>query len=559
MGAFGKKDYVICNTREGMTKPGRWYLDRTVGRLVYWPLEGEDMPGAMVIAPRIERIIRITGNQDKKAENITIRGLKFQSTTIPLKPAGFGGTAFDGALSMIYTNECNFEKLEISNAGGVGISATQMTKCRIVDCHIYNIGGGGAKVNGSDILIARNHIHDVGIYYPSAGGVSTNGSRNHIYRNEIHDVPYSGFIIGGSGLLLEENLIYRVMREVHDGAAIYGGGNNITLRGNVVRDISEAGQGYGVSAYYFDEGAHDNIIEHNVSIGVARPIHQHMARNSIIRDNVFITDEDMTLSFQTSAKYKFEANTLITPGKLRIVSPNALISWKNNKIFSNGRGKNNIPQAYTIDSVMPTYSLPARRTSPIEVMAVIKAPALDGEFAVDEWPGVFQNLDREPSRMPCSGAPVVARLSTDNKFLYIGAMVAMKDINNISGGEKWKKDDGVEIAIAGIDKGKAVTFVIRAYANGKIQSVTDAGASELAAGRLGKGVKYVSKIIQKPTKGWIGEWAIPLDALGLKPKPGLKVAFNMCAYVNEYDNWHCWEGTQGESWQIDEAGILRFK
>ena len=44
-GAFGVKKYVIFNTREGMTRPGQWYLDRTGGRVVYWPLPGEDMTG----------------------------------------------------------------------------------------------------------------------------------------------------------------------------------------------------------------------------------------------------------------------------------------------------------------------------------------------------------------------------------------------------------------------------------------------------------------------------------------------------------------------------------
>jgi hypothetical protein len=59
--------------------------------------------------------------------------------------------------------------------------------------------------------------------------------------------------------------------------------------------------------------------------------------------------------------------------------------------------------------------------------------------------------------------------------------------------------------------------------------------------------------------GWIGEWAIPLDAIGLKPEPDTKVPFNMCAFLNEYGKWHCWEGTLGESWQVDKAGSLLFK
>ena len=75
----------------------------------------------------------------------------------------------------------------------------------------------------------------------------------------------------------------------------------------------------------------------------------------------------------------------------------------------------------------------------------------------------------------------------------------------------------------------------------------------------GPGVKYMAKVLERPRRGWIAEWAIPLDALGIKPKPDLKVPFNMSAYINEYDNWHCWEGTQGETWEVDRAGALQFK
>ena len=56
-----------------------------------------------------------------------------------------GATSFDGALTMINTNKCTVERIEISNVGGVGISATRLTNCRITDCHVYN-GGAGARI-----------------------------------------------------------------------------------------------------------------------------------------------------------------------------------------------------------------------------------------------------------------------------------------------------------------------------------------------------------------------------------------------------------------------------
>jgi len=55
------------------------------------------------------------------------------------------------------------------------------------------------------------------------------------------------------------------------------------------------------------------------------------------------------------------------------------------------------------------------------------------------------------------------------------------------------------------------------------------------------------------------EWAIPLDALGLKPQPGLKVPFNLTVYRSEDQVSRCWEGTRAESWRLDEAGTLQFK
>ncbi len=103
-----------------MTRPGQWYLDRTAGRVVYWPLLDEDLAEIKVIAPTTERILRISGSSQQNAESITIRGLTLQATTAPLKPASFGAGAFDGALSVAHARQCVLEDLEICNVGGLG-------------------------------------------------------------------------------------------------------------------------------------------------------------------------------------------------------------------------------------------------------------------------------------------------------------------------------------------------------------------------------------------------------------------------------------------------------
>ena len=196
---------------------------------------------------------------------------------------------------------------------------------------------------------------------------------------------------------------------------------------------------------------------------------------------------------------------------------------------------------------------------------VSAAPAVDGDIKTAEWPGKLQTLDREPSRFTVGGAPVLAKFAYDDTCLYVAANVTMFGPAKVSTNSVWGEDDGVEICIAGkTPNGKSATFVVRGYLCGAFQSTTDAGAPADAAERLGKAARFAAQAIPGPGaalfgKGWRGEWAIPFSALGLTPAPGLTVPFNMSAFCSEFGEWHCWEGTQAESWRLDQAGTLALK
>jgi Right handed beta helix region len=570
-GAFGVKKYVIFNTREGMTRPGQWYLDRAAGRVVYWPLPGEDMTKAKVIAPRLERIIVIAGTAKQPVEKLTLRGFSIQGTTTPLKSGGFGAYAFDAALSLDRANQCVFEKLEVCNAGGQGIVVRQITGCKITDSEVHHIGACGIKAEGSDSLIARNHIHHIGVYYPSATPLSV-GTRDwdkgvkgfHVYRNEVHDAPYCGMIGGGGGHLFEENLIYRVMRELQDGAAIYGSMSRCILRGNMARDIVKMGEGYGISSYYLDEGAQDSIIERNISIGIERPIHNHIASRTLIRDNVFTSEAGMTLSFARSRDITFQGNTLFVPGELQITPPGAIKVWTNNVVYRNGVDTNGAARAFTISDVMPPAKTPARRNYAVPVERVAQPPVIDGEIGWDEWPHKLYDLDRAPSRWSATGAPVFAKLGYDDQCFYVAINVVSFDISQLRKGSSWGKDDGVEVCIAGkTPDGKPVTFVVHGYAGGVHESVTLAGTPADAAEALGKAVRFAAKPYGKTRGDWKSgcryEWAIPWSALGLTPKAGQKIAFNLGAFRSEDHVWRCWEGTLAQNWKLEQGGMMGLK
>jgi hypothetical protein len=331
-GAFGVDKYVVWNVREGMTQPGQFYLDRSGGKLVYWPLPGEDMTEAEVFAPTIESIIRIQGTKERPAKDIEIRGLKLSVTTTPLMAGGFGAGKFDGAVSVKNAENCRLIELEISNVGGQGVKVSG-NGLRVERCHVHHTGACGVRCYGTGCVVADNHIHDAGLTYPSAIALQGGGKDCLITHNEIHDCPYTAINCGGERNHITGNLIYRAMKELHDGGGIYCfAGKELVLKGNFIRDIIDTG-GYGASAYYLDERSEKCLVEGNLSIGIARPSHNHMAKNNTIRGNVFVCDADARITFPKSSGYVFEKNVVYARGKIVFENPDAIAALRNNVLF----------------------------------------------------------------------------------------------------------------------------------------------------------------------------------------------------------------------------------
>lgn len=332
-GAFGVKKYVIWNIREGMTEAGQWYLDRTAGKLVYWPLPGEDMTQAEVIAPTIESIIRIRGTKENPIKDITIRNITLSVTTTPLETGGFGAGRYDGAVSIASAENCRLIGLEIVNVGGQGIKASG-NNLHVERCHVHHVGACGIRCRGAECVVADNHIHDIGLTYPSAIALQGGGKDCRISHNEIHDCPYTAINCGGERNHIEHNLIYHAMKELHDGGGIYCfAGKGLVLRGNFIRDIIDTG-GYGASAYYLDERSENCLVEGNLSIGIVRPSHNHMAHNNTIRNNVFVSHSDIRITFPKSSDYIFERNVLHAKGKIVFENPDAVMALRRNVLFS---------------------------------------------------------------------------------------------------------------------------------------------------------------------------------------------------------------------------------
>ncbi len=307
-GAFGNwmdkaNTYVVWNVREGMSEPGQWYLDRTNGRVVYWPLPGRDIGQSEVIAPSATSVIVIKDGRD-----IVIRGITVAATTTPLITGGFGAGSFPAAIEVRKGSGCRFEDVVVENAGGWAyrLDGNDLTvsggECR-------QLGAGGVRSNGTRITVEDCRIHHIGEIYPSAIGILGGGEKLMVLHNEFHHTPYSALHISADSALIEGNLFHETMQVLNDGAAIYVGfADSIVVRGNIVRGSRGAGPAH---AYYIDEHGRGCIVERNLAVDTAWPSHNHMTIDCVIRDNLFIDTGNQRLTFPRTMGMRFERNVCI--------------------------------------------------------------------------------------------------------------------------------------------------------------------------------------------------------------------------------------------------------
>lgn len=309
--------YVVWNVREGMTHPGQWYLDRTAGMVVYWPLPGEELDTAEVIAPTTETIIHLEGSAEQPVTDITLRGLTLTGTTTPLIAGGFGAMHFAGAVMAEHAAACTFAKLTVCQVGGHGVKLQRCREMLVNDCDVFDTGAGGIYCRGESVdnRITECGVHHVGQHYPSSIGIFADGLRLRIDHNEISDTPYTGINCGSVDSAIEYNRISRVMQVLRDGAAIYFfAGKNMRVRRNVAIDI-DTPLGHG---YYPDERCEGCIVEENLAVDVAWPSHNHMAAGCTLRRNVFLTAGPMRLTFMKCQGFTLEENILVAGGEILI-------------------------------------------------------------------------------------------------------------------------------------------------------------------------------------------------------------------------------------------------
>jgi parallel beta-helix repeat protein len=319
--------YWLENAPDALDVAGEWYLDRTTGQISYWPIGGEDLQRAEVVAPVISTLVELAGDagSGRFVRHVTFRGLRFQHADWVLPAEGHmdhpqAAVRVGAAFQADSAEDCAIEACAFEKLGGYAIWFGRAAKRnRIAGNEISDLGGGGIKIGDTEMydetshqsfgnVIEDNSIHHLGEVYPEAVGVWVGQSyENTISHNTIHDLSYSAISVGWTwgyqdnqckGNRIEYNHLYEIGRSTLDDlGAIYTLGQQpgTVIRNNLIHDVRSSGErGRGI---YLDEGTTDVLVENNVVYRCnSSGFHQHYGRDNIVRNNILAFNQEVQFS-----------------------------------------------------------------------------------------------------------------------------------------------------------------------------------------------------------------------------------------------------------------------
>jgi hypothetical protein len=297
-----RNPYYLENVREDLKQPGQFYLDQPTGMLTYLPLPGETLQNTTLVAPRLEKLVTLTGDYAKEdfVHHVRFEGLRFGHSEWPVPTEGYdtsqGQPALSAAIEFVGARECGLERCVITQTGAYGVSlGLGCQECFVRGCFLYDLGGGGVKVGDNKMnqqaqfpmlpignRVENNTITHTGVTHYSANGIwcgIVKGTK--IRHNEVSHNPYTGIACGwnwspavtsAGDNLIERNHVHHVMDLVQDGGGIYTLGRQPgnVIRGNLIHDnhASPFACGDGQIGLYFDEGSTGFLVEDNIVYGV---------------------------------------------------------------------------------------------------------------------------------------------------------------------------------------------------------------------------------------------------------------------------------------------------
>ncbi len=246
----GNSAFNLTNAIEFLDEPGEWYLDADTKKLYYWPLHGEQMSNAKVVAPFTETLININGTPDKQVQHVYFKNMQFAHTgwqrpsqqghvphqagmfmteAYKLRPAGtserpqLDNQAWIGrpaaAVHINYAANTNFENCMFTQMASTALDYNKAVYDNTITGNVFKNIGGTAIVGGvfteasqeihttyfpkdstvycNKLSVTNNLITDVANEDWSCAAIALGYTRNSVIaNNHIENTSYTGISMG---------------------------------------------------------------------------------------------------------------------------------------------------------------------------------------------------------------------------------------------------------------------------------------------------------------------------------------------------------------------------
>jgi hypothetical protein len=323
--------YYLSNVFEGLDQPGEWYLNRHTGTLYYYPLPGESMAAADVVAPVMKsRMLEFAGDLagGQCVEHLHFRDLALRHLDGDMdKHNGVyrqGHMYLTSAIVAKGLRHASFERCELSQLGEYALELAD--GCRDVtvrQCHIWDLGAGGIQLGVTDLgtlkspartndaasaseravtglVIDNNCLHRLGtIWHGCYGIVNRFASQSQITHNDLFDMHWDAIGLDARwdwkgetyscGNVVAYNRLHHLgLRYQTDAAGVYQFGPLDTrIHHNLIHDTAAYPGNCGYAGIYLDEQSRGAVVENNLVYNADWYAYfQHKGMDNLFRNNI---------------------------------------------------------------------------------------------------------------------------------------------------------------------------------------------------------------------------------------------------------------------------------